>query len=147
MFDFNKVQQQSVFQLRWIIHTPHCEWNLSKPEQQNYVRGEIFKAILAPQQILATQHTTHTTLWPTVSASPLWVPVRVSSLGVQPLLSSLLLHSLRLLCRLKAQLGLTNCTRQKTSNKTSRPVIFFPPTPPVSLTSLMTMLAKNECAA
>lgn len=57
-------------------------------------------------------------LWPTVQkCSPLWVPVRLSSLDLQPLLSSFLLHLLCLLCLLKAQLSLTNFTRQETSNK------------------------------
>lgn len=62
------------------------------------------------------------------SALPLRVAVGLSGLAVQPLASSLLLGSLRLLRLLEAQLDLANCSRHGTTNKRQRLLCFLPPT-------------------
>lgn len=66
------------------------------------------------------------------SALPLRVAVGLSGLAVQPLASSLLLGSLRLLRLLEAQLNLANCSRHGTTNKRQR--LLCPPSrPPLSV--------------
>lgn len=79
---------------------------------------------------------THDTSRLPPSASPLRVAVGLSRLAVQPLASSLLLGSLRLLRLLEARLDLANCSRHRTTNKRQRLLCFLPPRPPTLVPSL-----------
>lgn len=117
------IQQKSVFPTSLTdiskpgqIKLKLCAWlDITRIKEENR-----FNLMTWPFKAASSIH--RLTVWPTLRASPFRIPVR---LGVQPLLSLFLLHLLRLLCLLKAQLSLAHCTRQKTSNKCHRRLFFF----------------------